>query len=336
MNKITAQALSEIDRRGFIHIPSFLSDEEIAQFRQDFNNRKPIGNGNYHIRSVSPNVFALFRERLGDIAKQVSEQTNVLVNELPGTGYYFSTWKEQGNATENIAPKKQRFAWHIDHESFFTLQDHTNYLNCYIPVIKPVLERSNLSVIPLDRLAERLPRINKYLVGRGAIRIVRDRQGNNVILDDDQGGIIARLDFSVNEIEETPCLHPGDLLLIRGDVLHQTQDTSTQRVAVSFRLSNRDAIISRDKLISGGLVKTVMMFNNWFPYELIFRYFDDSNSDTATRSAIDDYTFRKKLPPDFNRYHFLLRLLKAKVLAGNLLKTILDIRRLPLILRDLP
>ena len=335
-NEIIAQKLSEIDQRGFIHIPHFLSDEEISQFSQDFNNNKPLVNGNYHIRRVSSEVFALFHERFSDLAQQISEQTDTVVNELPRTGFYFPTWKEHGSTTKNPASKQQqRFAWHIDHESFFTLQEHTNYLNCYIPVIKPVLERSNLSLIPLDRLAERLPEVSQHLVGKGAIRVIRDRQGNNLILDDDQGGIIARLDFCIEDIAETPHLQTGDLLLLRGDVLHQTQDTTTRRVAVSFRLSNRDAIISREKLISGGLVKTVMMFHNWRSYELRLRYFDDTNSETATQSAMNDYIFSKKLPSNLKGYNFLLRLLKAKALAGNLLKTILDIRRLPLILRDL-
>ncbi len=321
--------LSLIDTRGFLSIPGFLSAADLEGLQQDFEQAKPLSNGNYCIRRVSPQAFERVQDKLQALAQCLQSQTHTLVDVFTTSGVYFPNFKE-GPTLVDADPHKQRFPWHQDHESYFTLQDHMHYLNFYVPLIKPVLEKSNLSIIPLDTLAQRAPQIGTQMVGRGATRVIQDQQGRDVILDDDQGGVIARLDFPITDIEETPYLQAGDLLLLRGDVLHRTQDADTQRVSVSFRMFNSQTTINRQTLATGGVIKTLMMLANWRAYELRFRYFDTIATETASPVAINEYLLKSTLPDHFKLHHFATRLLKEKLIAGSLLKTILDLRWFPL------
>jgi hypothetical protein len=283
------------------------------------------------MKHVSSEAFQQISEKLQTIVKLIQDNTVANVDQFDGPGMYFPNWKEKATLS-NPEPSLQKFPWHQDHESYFLLQDHSHYFNLYIPIVKPVPDKSNLTLIPNDKLKERVPEIYEQLAGRGATRIVKD-QGQDVILDDDGGGILARLDFDIIDIEETPQLQAGDLLLIKGDVLHKTQDASTQRVAVSFRLLNSQSLVQRQKLIQGGLVKTVMMLNSWNKYELGLRYFNLIQSETATFEEILKYIESNTVPSNFRRINFLLRLLSERLRKGNILKMFLDLRFLNLILQ---
>ncbi len=324
--------ISELNERGFIHIPSFLDPGEIKLFCQDFQTAKAVDTDNYSMKHVSSEVFEKISKKLETIVHQIQETGMTKVNEFDGPGMYFPNWKEEATLV-NPEPSVQKFPWHQDHESYFLLQDHSDYFNFYIPIIKPVPEKSNLTLIPIDKLKERVPELSERLSGRGATRIVKD--GNqDVILDDDLGGILARLDFNVTELEETPQLQAGDLLLVKGDVLHKTQDASTQRVAVSFRLLNSHSMIQRKKLAKGGLVKTIIMLNSWKKYELEFRYFDSIQSDIGTFDEMLKYIESKTLPINFRKSNFIIRLLSERLREGSLFRMLLDLRLLNLLLQQ--
>ncbi|MEM7594174.1 MAG: phytanoyl-CoA dioxygenase family protein, partial [Cyanobacteria bacterium P01_A01_bin.83] len=220
--------LSRFKDRGFCYVPGFLTPIEVELLRQDFEAVNTLDNGNYHIRRVSNKAFDKISIKLEHIAKLLSQQTGLVVDQL-SRGVYFPNWKESKTLV-NLRHEQQKFPWHQDHESYFTLQNFSNYLNFYIPIIKPVDEQSNLSIIPLDKLVAYAPEVSQKIIHRGATRIVSSPQGD-VILDDNRGGIIACLDFPITDLEETPHLRAGDLLLLRGDVFHRTQDASTRRVA---------------------------------------------------------------------------------------------------------
>ncbi|MEO1004884.1 MAG: phytanoyl-CoA dioxygenase family protein [Cyanobacteria bacterium J06638_38] len=328
--------LSRFKDRGFCYVPSFLTPTEVELLRQDFEAANTLENGNYHIRRVSNEAFDQISIKLKHCAELLCQQTGLMVDQL-SRGVYFPNWKE-GKTLVNLQHDQQhdqqKFPWHQDHESYFTLQNFSNYLNFYIPIIKPVDEQSNLSIIPLDKLAAYAPEVSQKIIHRGATRIVSSPQGD-VILDDDRGGIIASLDFLVTNLEETPHLRTGDLLLLRGDVFHRTQDASTRRVAASFRMFNGDTTVNRSELARGGVVKTLMMLSNWKAYELRFRYFDQMQTSTATAKAMRQYLETSDLPPNSRRINFLLRLIRERLLEGNLLEGLMDLRFLSLILKGI-
>jgi ectoine hydroxylase-related dioxygenase (phytanoyl-CoA dioxygenase family) len=136
------------------------------------------------------------------------------------------------------------FKWHQDHESFFVNQSHRNYVNFWAPVIKPDRSKSNLSVIPADNFRQRRPDLWDRLEWGGAASAVW-RDGTTIISDDFRGGLHGTLDFRLEELAETPELDAGDVLLMRGDLFHQTQDADTTRVAVSVRVSDGRHTVTR-------------------------------------------------------------------------------------------
>src|SRR5262249_14288199 len=151
-----------------------------------------------------------------------------------------------------FATAKVSFRWHQDHDSYFVFQDHYNYLNCYIPIVKPVREKSNVSIIPMNALRERSPHVFARIRGRGASRFLPLRRFT-IVTNDNTGGLHGVLPYDVNELAATPHLAAGDLLLLRGDMIHRTQDTDTDRVAASVRLTNLEGVTDIRHLARGGL-----------------------------------------------------------------------------------
>jgi hypothetical protein len=64
--------------------------------------------------------------------------------------------------------------------------------------------------------------------------------------------VTADVDFDALAV--TPQLGEGDLLILRSDVIHKTQDATTQTVAASLRAVNSLSTLSRDELAKCGLL----------------------------------------------------------------------------------
>ena len=91
--------------------------------------------------------------------------------------------------------------------------------------------------------------------------------------NDDSGG--SRLiSTDLGTIAVTPQLAEGDLLLLRGDIIHRTQDTDTNRVALSWRVADGATVLKRKRLAAGGVRKAEMMRNNTVLYQKVFKAFD--------------------------------------------------------------
>jgi hypothetical protein len=253
----------DLEFKGYVVIPSFLSSEELETLKNDTSDQDPQGmpkNQNYRLGAISQANLNRFAPKFNEVGAGVRSQTNIQADLLVG-GAYFST---EGN---------QSFGWHQDHESYYLTQNHYHYLNLYMPIIKPELSKSNLCIIPFDRLKARSPEVYPRILNKGATRYQVEKN-KTTIYNDNDGGKLAVLDYSIEDIAETPYLNAGDLLLIRGDVIHRTQDAETLRTALSIRMtSSRDKIV-KDKLVRGGLKKFHMMLNNVASYQVIFDYLD--------------------------------------------------------------
>lgn len=312
--------LADVGHRGFAYVPSFLDRGEVELLRGDFDSVSVEANANYHVRRVSPSVLQQLNDKCQAVAQSVHSGAGIRTN-MVNDAVYFATFTERSTIA---SPKggRQQFSWHQDHENYWQWQDSWNYLNLYIPIVKPEHQRSNLGVVPFDRLRQRAPDLYEKLVGRGATRVLRRRHGW-VIKDDDRGGNVARIDFDLAELEQTPQLSEGDLLLMRGDVIHRTQDASTRRIAVSIRMSDADAIVERSKLARGGMVKAVMMISAASLFEPYFHYFDATRSDTATGADLHRHVQKLKQQRrdgqraafSTTRTAFLGRLLREKIRA---------------------
>jgi hypothetical protein len=257
--------VKDLETRGFVVVPSFLSDAEVRRCREDFE-RQPVdaNNHNYSLSGASSDAQGAVTPRVQELLALVSRTTSLSVD-LPLGAAYFATGR-------GIS-----FSWHQDHESFFTIQNHYDYLNFYIPIVKPRRDKSNLSIVPFDVLERASPRGFAKLVRGGATRFPRIRGGRMVFFDD--SGSVLLMSEDLNRLAHTPELGPGDLLLLRGDMIHSTQDTETERVSLSFRAARKDTTVRRSRLAAGSLYKVRMMVNNAATYERMFRTFDVAGED---------------------------------------------------------
>ncbi len=139
--------------------------------------------------------------------------------------------------------------WHIDHYTYYFHKDHKNYLICYLPVLKPSKYHSNVAIIPYNILKKKDFNTFKKIKHRGAVRFRKVEQdtkpwfdlrfkkktkvGNWYALDDymdNVDGWKVNLDLEKNKV--VPKLNLYDLLVMRADVIHKTNDALTDRIAI--------------------------------------------------------------------------------------------------------
>ncbi|MBC7975044.1 MAG: phytanoyl-CoA dioxygenase family protein [Myxococcales bacterium] len=276
----------DLDARGYVVVPGFLNAAELDGFRADYEAADRAASAHnagpdaatrtadaidvpYKVRHVTPAARAAIEAKLNAVAATVSAQTAVQVNSHAGGPFgniYFTTGGDRG------------LSWHQDSVSYYAYQNHHDYVNFYMPIVKPERARSNLSVIPFDALAARSPALASRVRGKGATRFVA-KDGQTVVHDNDGGGKHGTLPYLLDEIAATPELDAGDLLLLRGDMIHRTQDTSTRRIAVSLRMMNASTRVRRAALVRGGLVKTLVMVQLRKDFSRLFASFAAAGRD---------------------------------------------------------
>lgn len=257
---------SELQSKGYLLLPNFLSEADMTLLNEDFGSNDVRRNRNYDVTVASPMILEAFRHRMDEISGLAFEHTGVDTDITVG-GIYFAT-------------ERMNFPWHQDHESYFMFQNHRNALNFYIPFVKPDLRSSNVSVVPFDRLKIACPRQAGWFVGGGATRLQSTER--DTLVTDNEGGGSFSLSCNLDALAETPQLHAGDLLLMRGDVIHRTQDADTRRVAISLRRQCSRDMVDRRRLQSGCSEKRAMIARNPQPYRAIARYLDGAPNQRMT------------------------------------------------------
>jgi hypothetical protein len=102
-------------------------------------------------------------------------------------------------------------------------------------------------LVPKDTLRARAESIFGLLEGRGGVRY---EDGH---LHYEEGAFDRRIRCPVDldEIAETPALGPGDVLIMRSDMLHRTQDARTARVSLALRALPGSQRLTTTQLLSG-------------------------------------------------------------------------------------
>ena len=257
---------------GFTVIRGFFSAEDVAHVREEYESAISASqaNGNYDVQLGSFRLNQHFEQRLDLVSQQVFTDAGIQADVTAGS-LFFST------------KKGVNFPWHQDHESYFLFQEHYNYLNFYIPFIKEKADASNICLIPFDRLRTEAPDHIEKIIGGGAKRFRADGDLTTVL--DDEYDTTYSMPVNLDRIAVVPELDVGDLLLFRGDMIHRTQDSRSNRVAISFRKVNSQSIINRHRLSSGGKTKREMMKKGGDIYNVAIEYFETQDLDEAT--AID-------------------------------------------------
>ena len=233
-----------LETQGYVVIPGFLNNKELEFFRKDYVNSKRneylVG---YVLYDASSNAIRIIEKKVNSVLTLISEQTNLNVDLMVPAARYFDNQQYYNEIT--------RPEFHTDHQIFYFLQQFYNYLNFWIPIIKPDINKSGITIIPFDKLAELMPSHVEKIINSGATRYITD--GNTTKFINDGTGEETILPRNINEIAVSPELSAGDVLLMRGDLIHMGQDTD--RVAVSMRCTQISAPINKNKLFVGGPLK---------------------------------------------------------------------------------
>ena len=78
--------------------------------------------------------------------------------------------------------------------------------------------------------------------------------------------LIYNFNINLNSIIETPELNVGDLLIMRGDIIHGTQNQKTNRIALSVRSGRTDVIVDKTRYYPTSLNHLHFIKNNMKPY----------------------------------------------------------------------
>jgi hypothetical protein len=227
---------TDLETRGFVVLRNFLNEDELATQREFLARSEPAPVKVFYAEVASPAALAPIREKVQALLPVISSATKLRLNAVRPDGTYF------------IA-KRAKFGWHSDAMSFFFHQDLYNYLNIWIPLIKPDPDRTGMSVIPMDTLAQRHPEIAAAITGRGDVEI------NDGVLDVERDGNTTTWQVDAASLGLSPSVRAGDALIVRGDVLHETQDRDTDRVAVSVRAFDLDKKLTKAEFLSMGARK---------------------------------------------------------------------------------
>lgn len=243
--------------KGFLKVSNFLNSEEIAEFIAVYDQiKKTYINENYNV--FTSFINAKYESKYQELAKEIAENTDILVNQTLGCSCYFDTAE-----TDLI--------WHQDHEPYYKWQGGYDFLTFWTPLIKPNAQKSGLSVLPFDKMRSlNLDFVKNELWGKGAKFFYPE--GNLTKWTDDDSGkeTTGTLNFNINDIAESPDLSAGDLLIFRGDTAHRTQDTSTRRLAFSVRMVNSEKLLLKERFFTNNARKQSIIEKSKNPlYQII-------------------------------------------------------------------
>ena len=194
---------SSLDKRGFCVVPEFLSRDEIDFLLADFEASSADDDANY--RDGRKEGYEKVRPRIEAFAQGI-------------TGAKAALYQMQYFRTPGVS-----HPFHQDHDQFFLTEYNPTHLNSWIPLVKPSRTELGIHVIPFDRLAEKSPRLFNLCRRSGASRLLSLRGGGTFYISDWSGVTWIEESLEVEEVMETPEVGPGDMLLMRFNVIHATQ-----------------------------------------------------------------------------------------------------------------
>jgi ectoine hydroxylase-related dioxygenase (phytanoyl-CoA dioxygenase family) len=221
---------------GYVVIRNFLSQYEIQEFITDAaNTRVPaadqglIYNENWlGEKNVSAVLHKL--EVLMQLARLSNIQVDVLSNLLP---LYIE--RRPDHVDE----------WHQDAQPWWQFQNSTNSLNIWIPLIKASSAHSGVEVISWHDLDSRLsPAVLKDIKGRGALTF--DTVDHRTQVFDRTDESTWELDVDLDQLAIPLDMAAGDVLLMRDDLIHRTQQPTEKRLAFKLRCLNSQGQLTKD------------------------------------------------------------------------------------------
>lgn len=230
-NPLLAKAdWAKLEVDGFTVIPGFCTPEEVKEMKTSYDAMPANENKNYAAKNAE--FPASVMQRFHDLLPYITEKGGVPVDQV---------WPAQVYATKQ-SDQDNRFDWHIDQGTYSICGSHHAMLNLYLAVHKTVPEKSNLSVIPWPAFEKANPGFAKRMKDKGSFCWLPGNEGNperpdpNTLYMHDQRSMShAELGPDPNTIAYTPHLNAGDLLILKQDIPHKTQDNETSRIAFTAK-----------------------------------------------------------------------------------------------------
>jgi hypothetical protein len=255
--KMSGIDFKQLEADGYCIVRNFLNCHTIELLKKDYASITPTRNPNYTTFLTEKKPFV--EDLLGPVLKDITNNTNIKVDILNGVGGFWNS-------------KFTGYGWHQDSEAYYLYQNAYNALNFWLPIIKPVSNKSGLSIVPHSALSSRFPALFATRIkGKGAKKF--SCLDNITVITDGEVGDKITLDINLNDLAYSPELSPGDLLLMRQDIIHKTQDVAEDRVAFSIRAYSSDSILDEDKFLFRCPTKHNFILNNPHPYKNLEDYF---------------------------------------------------------------
>ena len=237
---------------GFLVVKNFLDYTDIDRLLNDYQFRRKNADATVHLKehTLSKSGPHRLEDKIIPLIDLISAETDIKIDLLGPNGMYFDT------VSANLP-------WHQDHESYYTWQTGYHQVNFWIPLVKPDAKMSGLKVVPMDTLKLRIGSLfGQRILDQGAKRFIPDGDITHVI-DDEQGDTFD-LPVNIDTIAEILDMNPGDMLVTRGDVVHATQDCTTQRVALSIKAVDGNHYIQKQQFINQCEVKKNALNGNFY------------------------------------------------------------------------
>lgn len=248
----------ELNHRGYTVVRNFLSGPEIPDSlltqlaaAQKFHDGVIMdfpAEGMRHLKARIESTIPKVADLMGlSIAKDRFGYCAIRINESHGAPTLRKPFDK--NRDPKIAPGGA-LNWHLDHFSYFLHEDHKNFLICYVPVFKPTPSLANVAIVGDDVVKALDPELHRRIQGRGALRFrcveadtlewfklrfpgeeitVGDWYAIEDMYDETPGW---KLKFDLEKHKVVPELNAGDLLIMRADIIHRTNDAGCDRISV--------------------------------------------------------------------------------------------------------
>ena len=258
MNKAKQTIAHELETRGFSVVPGFLSSEDVGEDLLTFLAIAPkfvdgVINGisDARMSGIRSKIEAFVPEVAGALGLSICNDrfaySAIRIQQAQGEAALRKPFDIHRDP--KVAPGGV-LNWHLDHFSYYLYGDHRNWLICYMPVIKPSPDLANLAIIPADVLQFSDPELLRRTQGRGAMRFRQVESdtlewfemrfpgqtvavGDWFAIDDfDDSSMGWKLDIDLEQNKVVPRLEVYDLLIMRADVIHRTNDAGTDRISI--------------------------------------------------------------------------------------------------------
>jgi hypothetical protein len=248
----------DINDHGYMVLKNFLNPtKNIGALKDYLKNAEKFSDG--VINSIPSEIMHGISEQISTVVPEIAASLNI---EIASDRFSYSAIRiEHTNEPPLLRkpfnlhqdPKVTRggvLNWHLDHFSYYLYRDHANWLICYIPIYKPHKHLSNLAIVPRDAVKKYDPNLLTKINGRGAMRFrcVEDDTldwfiyrfpnysisvGDWFAIDDfDDKSMGFKIEMDLEEHKVVPELEPFDLLIMRADVIHRTNDAGTDRISI--------------------------------------------------------------------------------------------------------